>query len=103
MTPNPNLPNLAGLSRHELLALSVRARKLAEDLGKREPSIALALANGVKDCSYPTVRHGYVRSFSGRAELTMDDGSKWLAIGHGPVGTPEDVFRDGYIEFRPVA
>ena len=94
--------DLSGLSAQHLERLSKRALQLARDLRKKEPSDALALANGVEDNSYNTVRWGGVSSYSGEAVVTMADGSVWRCIGHRPTGTAEYVARDGWIEKIPM-
>ena len=94
--------NLAGLSSVELEKLAKKAAKLAADLRAEEPSYSLALEAGIEDRSYSTVRYGRISRYSGEAEITMDDGSRWKAIGHGPRGTAEFVSREGYIEFLKI-
>lgn len=94
--------SLAGMSADALEALSRRAAALAADLRKEEPSYALALEAGVRDVGYDTVRHGWVPSFSGEAVVTMADGRRWRCVGHGPRGTAEAVYRNGYIEMVPL-
>lgn len=93
--------NLSGLSKQELRKLSKKAASLADDLEKKEPSYELALENGIMDCGYNTTANGYVSSYGGEAEIIMDDGSKWKAIGHGPDGDAWSIYRQGYIEFIP--
>jgi len=93
---------LAGLSKEALRELAEKALKLAEDLEREEPSEALALANGVKDGSYNIwdgTRYAY---YSGEAVIEMDNGKKWKAIGHGTVGDPYYVYKEGWIEFCPL-
>ena len=94
--------DLGGLSAQHLERLSKRALQLARDLRKQEPSDALALANGVKDISYNTVRWGAVTSYTGQALVTMEDGTSWRCIGHRPKGSAEVVTRDGWIEKVPM-
>lgn len=94
--------NLSGMSASALESLAKRATALAEDLRKDEPSYDLAIANGVRDEGYSTVRYGRVPSYSGEALITMEDGRQWRAVGHGPSGTAEHVSMDGWIEFIPV-
>ena len=93
---------LNGMSSEKLQAVAKAAEELAHDLKQRQPSYALALAAGVRDNGYITVRHGHVRAYSGQAEIVLADGSRWLAIGHGPTGDAHTVSRDGYIEFKPL-
>ena len=93
--------NLSGLSKQELRKVAKRASQLADDLKKKEPSYELALENGVADVGYNTTANGYVSSYSGEADIIMDDGSKWKAIGHGPDGDARSIYQQGYIEFIP--
>ena len=93
---------LNGMSVEKLQAVAKAATDLARDLKQRQPTYALALAAGIHDNSYTTVRYGHVPSYSGQAEIVLSDGSRWLAIGHGPAGDAHTVSRDGYIEFRPL-
>ena len=93
--------SLRGLSANALDCLARRAASLAADLRQQQPSYELALLGGVCDASYSTVRHGLVPSYSGTAVIEMADGTKWLAVGHGPEGTASYVSKDGYIEFIP--
>ena len=69
---------------------------------RRQERRKLALANGVRDESYDTVRYGRIPSYAGRAEFATSDGTKWRAIGHSPKGTPERVSEPGYIEYTEV-
>lgn len=62
----------------------------------------LALLAGIRDKSYRTVRYGLVPSYAGEAEITMNSGRKFRAIGHKPDGDPETIYRDGYVEFIPL-
>lgn len=94
--------NLSNLSSVELKKIAKKALQLAADLEKQEPSYALALENGIKDCSYNTTANGYVYSYSGEAEVTMDNGRKWKAVGHRPDGDAWCIYRQGYIEFVPI-
>lgn len=94
--------DLKNMSVQQLESLSHAASKLANDLRKQEPSYDLALLNGVRDKSYPTVANGYVSKYSGEALITMADGRKWRAVGHGPAGDAYTVTRQGFIEFIPI-
>ena len=94
--------DLSKKSAEQLNTLAKRATSLAQDLQKREPSYELAIENGIRDKSYSTVRYGRVPSYAGEVEITMSDGSRWRAIGHGPTGNAHVVTRDGYIEFIPL-
>jgi len=94
--------DLSGMSAAALEDLGRRAYALAADLRNAEPSIELALANGVLDKGYDTVRHGWIPSYSGEAIIVMEDGRKWKAIGHRPKGSPDWVDRVGWIEFIPM-
>ena len=91
--------NLKGKSRQELMKLSKKAKKLAEDLKKEEPSYDLALENGVQDVSYNTTANGRVSSYKGKAIIEMDDGTVWKAVGKGPKGDAYSIMRQGRIEF----
>lgn len=93
---------LNGMSADALDMLAKRASKLAADLRAAQPSYALALEAGVTDCSYHTVRYGGVAAYRGEAIVTMADGRRWRAIGHGPQGGADYVSRGGRIEFVPL-
>lgn len=93
---------LKNMSSDALLTLAAKATALAKDLKAVQPSYALALACGILDRSYDTVRWGVIPSFSGECDITMADGSRWRAIGHGPEGCADYVSRDGYVEFIPL-
>ena len=93
--------NFSEMSADALDALAQRASTLATDLRTKQPTYELALANGVQDMSYRTVRFGRIASYWGTANITMDDGSRWVAIGHRPTGGPGWVSREGWIEFVP--
>lgn len=93
---------ISGLSAPQLEELSKIATERATDLRSKEPSYRLALSAGIKDRSYQTVRYGRVESYSGEAFIVLEDGSRWIAIGHGPTGGPDYVSKEGYIEFVPV-
>ena len=95
--------DLSKMSVQQLLLLATKAKRLADDLKKKEPSVTLALANGVSDVGYDTVANGYVSSYRGEATITMEDGSVWKAIGHGPRGDAYSIWRQGYIEFVPLS
>lgn len=90
---------LKNKSSEELNAISIKAKKLAKELKKEQPSYNLALQNGVKDHSYNTTANGMIESYSGSAIIVMSNGQKWEAIGHGPKGNAYYVDREGYIEF----
>uniref|UniRef100_A0A6M3XW46 Uncharacterized protein n=1 Tax=viral metagenome TaxID=1070528 RepID=A0A6M3XW46_9ZZZZ len=92
-----------GKSADELEKIAFQANKLSDDLRRNEPSYALALSNGVRDCSYHTQRCGMVAEYKGTAIIKMANGKMWRAVGHGPCGTAETVTRDGWIEFIPIA
>jgi len=95
--------NLSKMSKRQLRELSKKAADLANDLEKQEPTYALALESGVVDRGYNTTANGFVSSYSGEAIITMDDGGKWKAIGHGPTGGDAwTVGKQGYIEFIPI-
>ena len=94
--------NLNGLSADALDNLAKKAADLARDLRAKQPSIDLALEAGVRNRSYPTVANGWIADYSGEAVITMADGSRWQAIGHGPSGNAAWVSRQGWIEFIPL-
>lgn len=73
--------------------------KMAKDLRSKQPTVAIALAHGVKDRSYNTVRWGRVASYDGRVAVALEDGSVWSCVGHGPDGDAECIYRHGYVEF----
>ncbi len=102
MTVTELAVSLAGLSASRLEALAEKANALASDLRKSEPSYDLAMTAGILDKGYKTVRWGHVASYSGEAEIVMEDGRRWKAIGHGSRGDAEYVSRQGYIEFIPL-
>jgi hypothetical protein len=91
--------NLNGMSRIALLELAAKATALANDLRKEEPSYQLALAAGVEDRSYNTVRHGLVSCYTGEGFVRMDNGALWKCIGHGTKGRNGELHSEGYIEF----
>lgn len=93
---------LAGQSAEELEALAAEASRLAADLRKAEPSLALALAAGVLDVSYDTVRWGRVRAYRGEAVVTMANGRRWRAVGRPQRGSPEVISRHGFVEWFPL-
>lgn len=97
-----SLPNLANLSADQLTNLAQQASALAADLSANQPSYQLALAAGVQDRSYNTTRFGFIASYSGTAIITMSDGRRWQAVGHGPCGSASYVSKDGFIEFIPL-
>ena len=79
--------------------IAVMAEKLAADLEKIEPTYELAMAAGIEDCGYDTVRHGWVSKYRGEAIVTMADGRKWKAVGYGPTGGPDWIGKQGGITF----
>jgi hypothetical protein len=95
--------DLSGLSADALDQLAKKAKALADDLRKAEPSDELALENGITNCGYSTVRWGWVSSFRGEAIVEMTDGRRWKCVGHGPRGDAEFVSRQGWIEKIPLA
>ena len=94
--------NLNNMSADELADLAKEANQLAADLRKAQPTYELALAAGIRDRSYQTVRNGEVASYSGEAIITMDDGRRWRATGHGPSGDAYTVTHQGGISFTPL-
>jgi len=70
-----------------------------DELRKAQPPYALAIAAGVMDVSYPTVRYGTVAAYRGHGDVTMPDGSRWHAVGHMPDGDAGNIWRRGWIEF----
>lgn len=93
---------VVGFNASELEALAKAAAKRAAELRAAEPSYALAIAAGVVDDTYETVRYGFVRSYKGEATVTMEDGSVWIARGEGPLGDAHSIRRDGRITFERV-
>ena len=91
--------NLSNMSAVELMELSRKAKKLADDLFKEQPSYELAVTNGIIDKSYNTPRWGLVADYRGEAVIEMADGRRWRAVGHPPQGNAHIVSRDGYISF----
>ena len=94
--------SLKGMSSEQLRALAKRATTLAHDLDQEKPSYTVALENGIEDETYPTPRDGMVSSYRGTVEITMPNGKKWKAVGHGPRGDAYSVYSHGYIEFIPI-
>ena len=94
--------NFAGMSADALEKLARDASELATALRAAQPNYAVALANGIRDRSYSTVRWGRVADYSGEAIITMADGRRWRAVGHGPEGGAEMISRHGWIEFQPL-
>ncbi len=92
---------LLSFSSDELAELIPKLERRRKDLMRSEPSIELAWEAGVEDCSYDTLT-GRVRQYSGEAVIELEDGSRWLAIGHKSVGTPSCLYRHGFVEFKPL-
>jgi len=74
----------------------------AKQLEAEQPTYALALAAGVRDCSYGTVRWGTVADYRGEGVVTMADGRRWRCVGHGPTGSAEIIRKHGFIEMIPL-
>jgi len=91
-----------GMSTEMLEQIAENAAKLAKQLRAEEPSYDLALANGIIDRSYNTVRFGNVASYSGKVEIVMENGTHWLAEGHKPSGGADWVASEGFIEFTKI-
>jgi hypothetical protein len=65
--------------------------------------LALALAAGVKDESYPVGRHGgRIPSYSGVALITAEDDRRWWCIGHRSKGRADTCTRVGRVEFMEI-
>jgi hypothetical protein len=94
--------NFGGRSATELEEIAAHAARLAADLRREQPSDELALAHGVIDRSYSTVRCGTVTSYAGEAIVTLSNGSRWRCVGRGPRGGAEWVAKNGFIEKIPV-
>lgn len=94
--------NLSHLSADELIALSKKAKKLAEDLRKEEPSNALCMENGMENRGYQTVRNGWVNRYEGTVIVEMDNGTKWECTGVKAKGDGWDIYRDSYISKRKI-
>jgi len=75
----------------------------AKEMEGAQPTVELALAAGVRDVSYGTVRWGRVADYRGEAIVTMADGRRWRCVGHGPAGSAEVISRHGYVEFIPLS
>ena len=95
-------PEMMMLSATALRDLASALVQRAKDLEAEQPSVALALAAGVRDVSYGTVRWGTVADYRGEGIVTMADGRRWRCVGHGPAGSAEVISRRGYIEFIPL-
>jgi len=91
-----------GLSACELRSLATAAVKIAAALEERQPSIELALESGIEDKSYDTRGCGRVLEYSGEVIITMENGDRWLAVGHGSQGGPSWISKQGWIEFTPI-
>jgi hypothetical protein len=94
--------DLSKLSAKDLDELSIKAKRLAAHLRAEEPSYDLAIEAGIRNTGYSTVRWGWVSSYSGRVEITMDNGKRWRALGYGPRGNAETVSAQGGIKFEPI-
>lgn len=92
---------LKNMSSKELIKLSKKAMNLAKDLEKDEPSYQLAIEHGIVDEGYNTTANGWVNSYSGMAEITMENGKRWKALGRRCGGDAYYAI-DGYIEFIPL-
>lgn len=93
---------MMALSASALRDLAAALTTRAKDLEAQQPTLALALAAGVRDNSYETHRWGRVADYSGEGIVTMADGRRWRCIGHGPTGNAELISRRGYVEFIPL-
>lgn len=74
--------------------------------GFRDPCVAAAIAAGVRNVGYDTVRYGWINAYRGEADVELG-GMRYHAVGHMPVGDSVDPAgerpaRDGYIQFTPV-
>ena len=96
----PFKEELDGLDSTQLIELAEAAIVRSEYLKSQEPAYDLALMKGVKDNSY-SVQRGYVYSYSGEAEIILENGQKWHALGRSCGGNAHYAV-DGYIEFIPV-
>jgi hypothetical protein len=61
--------------------------------------LKLAIEAGVKDNQYQTCRQGWVDSYSGVVEFDAPDGKRYRAVGRRPQGTPDTVYKNGYVDF----
>lgn len=93
---------MMAMSAAALRDLAAEMVQRAKDLEAAQPTIALALAAGVRDASYGTVRWGTVADYRGEGVVTMADGRRWRCVGHGPTGSAEVISRRGYVEFIPL-
>lgn len=87
------------VSANHLSELGKALLKLSEKMLEEQPSKQEALAAGIEDRGYNTVRHGYVSSYRGIAIIQKEDGRKFRCIGHEPEGDAEVIMRNGFIEF----
>ncbi|MGG4034188.1 hypothetical protein ABEV74_10895 [Paenibacillus cisolokensis] len=78
------------------------ARRIRELSQLDKPTDELAILCGIQDKSYHTVRYGFVRKFSGLVYIQMANGDVWKAEGHSTKGTPEVLYREGYISFEKI-
>lgn len=61
-----------------------------------------ALFAGVNEKNTRTTANGNVFSYRGSGIVTMNNEEYYLAEGHGPDGTPEMVFSQGYISLKTI-
>jgi len=97
------MKELSEMTIRELETLAKQAAYIARELEKEAPSYDLALEYGIVENSYKTVRCGMVSSYSGKVEIAMGNGSKWIATGHSPRGGSDYVESDGYIDFKKIS
>ena len=94
---------MLGMSVEGLRALAKLANRTADDLSKEIPSYELALAAGIEDRSYQSVRNGWIPSYGGQAEVTLANGKKFRCVGHrNHGGDAYTAHPNGFIEFIPL-
>lgn len=72
----------------------------------KNPTISDAVAAGIRDKSYDTVRYGWVPSYTGRAVVVLADGTTseyWHARGYGPTGGPDWIGKYGGVQFDRIS
>jgi len=93
--------NLSRISSVELRKLAKKAISLANEQEQSNPSYKIALEAGIVDISYINNTNKTIASYTGEVEITMENGSKWKAIGHKPEGN-SFIENEGFIEFIPL-
>ncbi len=60
-----------------------------------KPTLEVALAHGLEDTSYSTVRYGWVTRYEGNKTFSLPNGSIWRATGKSTRGTAEILYSEG--------